>query len=432
MGRPFQNWSRTVLRQPARWHRPSREADVVQAVREARDEGLRVRASGSRHSWSDLASSDGVVQLDLGRMDRVVALGPDQVTVEAGTTLTDLTRVLARHDRTLPVLGSITAQTVAGAIATGTHGSSLIHGCLSDHVLGLHLVNGHGDVVVFDAGDPRLDGARLSLGRLGVLTQVTLRTMPATALQETRTRLPLEDAAQALLHALEDAPYAKVWWLPGQPHALLYRYTPVAHAPPVPHWRPWVDRAANEAVFPALLRLGALVPAAIPSVNALVDAVHLTPGTRQAGFADALTVPMPPRHRETEWAVPVARADEAWAVLRDLVRDRPLDFIAELRAVPRSPAWLAPSHDGPMLHLGVYATTAPWADAVFDEAAQAFLALGGRPHWGKEGATHAHRAVWTALPAFRALVTALDPDGVLAHARVDGALGSEGPDPGLG
>jgi L-gulonolactone oxidase len=87
------------------------------------------------------------------------------VTVRAGTRLRDLNDALAAQGRALPIVGSIAAQTIAGMIATGTHGSSLVHGNLSSLVEGLRLIDGRGELHVLAGDDPRLDGARVHLGR---------------------------------------------------------------------------------------------------------------------------------------------------------------------------------------------------------------------------------------------------------------------------
>lgn len=428
MTAPFVNWARTVRRQPARWAQPATSEEVAGELRRAADAQQPVRVVGSRHSWSDVATLDGALHLDLRRLRRLVRVGDDRVTVQAAMTLGELVDALALRGRALPVLGSVTAQTVAGAIGTGTHGASLQEGCLSDQVLGMQIVDAAGGLHTFAEDDPALDGARLHLGRLGVVTQVTLRTVPAFALRERRVRIPLDGAVGALLDACETSPFAKLWWLPGRPHAVLFTHDRAASYPlppgqqKLPIWQSVVDRAANGAVFPALLAVGARWPAAVPAINGLVDAVHLAPGTRTGPMQHLLPLAMPPRHRETEWAVPLGRGQDAWRAIQALMRDRPLDFIVELRPVPTSPAWLAPSHDQPRLHLGVYAARVPWADSVFGEATAALRSLGGLPHWGKEGAADAGALAWPGAAKFRALVARLDPDGRFAHPSVDAAI----------
>lgn len=413
----FENWSRTVRRMPARWVRPRSEAAVVDLLSEG-DDPLRV--CGSRHSWSDVASADSIVQVDLGDLDRVQRLTDDTITVEAGMPLHALCDLLARHGRSLPVVGSILAQTVGGAIATATHGASWAHGPLSDAVVGLTLVDGLGGVHHLGEDHPHLPAARAHLGRLGVVTSVTLRTTPARILREVRDRVPLDTAVDSL-H--DDAAFVKLWWLPGTREALRFRYHDAAAADPPRPWAEAVDRLANRVAFPALLGLNGLVPAAIPWTNRLVDRVHLVPGTRAGRLHDVLTLTMPPVHRETEWAVPAEHAAAAWDAVRAIVHDRPLDFIVELRPVARSTACAAPSHDQDRVHVGLYAARARCTDACFAELDAWMLRHGGLPHWGKEGAGRAGEVTWAGADAFRAAIAAFDPAGRFAHPTIDAAFG---------
>src|SRR5689334_18935008 len=151
-------------------------------------------------------------------MTGVLHLDPDArlVTVLAGTRLRDLSAVLLNRGWTLPIVGSIQAQTIAGAIATGTHGSSLVHGNLASLVHAMRVVDGTGDVVELGPDDPRLDGARVHLGALGVVTEVTLRIEPAFRLRQEFEHVPVDEVD--LDAAATSAEYAKVWWLPGASH----------------------------------------------------------------------------------------------------------------------------------------------------------------------------------------------------------------------
>jgi len=122
----FENWARTVATRPAERHAPSSEAEVCELVAGAR--GRRVRVVGGGHSWSRInAPEDMWITLD--RLNGVVARSATDVTVHGGTRLATLLAVLG--DATLPIVGSISAQSIAGLIATGTHGSSLVHGNLA-------------------------------------------------------------------------------------------------------------------------------------------------------------------------------------------------------------------------------------------------------------------------------------------------------------
>ncbi|HET9944078.1 MAG TPA: FAD-binding protein, partial [Actinomycetes bacterium] len=119
----WQNWSGDLSCAPLRVERPVDEAGVVDAVCRAAADGLVLRPVGSGHSFTPLCVTDGV-QLDLGGLSRLLDVSADGVArVEAGMTLHRLSLALHAHGRALENLGDIDKQTVAGAVATATHGT---------------------------------------------------------------------------------------------------------------------------------------------------------------------------------------------------------------------------------------------------------------------------------------------------------------------
>ncbi len=168
------NWARNHRWQPAARAVPATEAEVVALVAQARERGHRVKAIGAGHSWSDAAVTAGT-QVSLDGLRRVLAvdLATGCVRVEAGIRLHELSTALAPHGLTLQNLGSIAQQSLAGAIATATHGTGLNNGHLGTQIVGARVVTGTGAVVSLDAQDQRLDAVRVHLGALGVVTELT-------------------------------------------------------------------------------------------------------------------------------------------------------------------------------------------------------------------------------------------------------------------
>ena len=217
---------------PTSWRQPSSEQEVAACVAQAAREGRRVHVVGAGHSWSAIAAPEGLA-MTLDRISGIVARGEGWARVRAGTRLRDLNRALALDGEALPILGSIAQQSVAGAIATGTHGSSLAHGNLSSLVMGARLVAGDGSPLEIGPSDERLEAVRVHLGALGALTELTVRTEPAFHLAETPERIPVEEVGSRVPEIGASAEYVKVWWVP--PHA--HRAHPALRA----------DRRADDA-----------------------------------------------------------------------------------------------------------------------------------------------------------------------------------------
>ena len=219
----WQNWSGRLSATPARITKVRDEADVVAAVREAGAQDRRVRCVGAAHSHAPLVGTDGMI-LDLEGLSGVVSVDTEagEARIRAGTRIHALGPALREHGAALLNQGDIDRQAIAGAVATGTHGTGPTLRNFSAAVRGARLVLASGEVVDCDAGhDPELfQAARLSLGALGVVTELRLAIRPAYRLEE---RMWLEDL-DTVLDRLDERTTAtrhfEFFWTPGRSRAV--------------------------------------------------------------------------------------------------------------------------------------------------------------------------------------------------------------------
>lgn len=423
--RRFQNWAGTASAQPRAWIAPQNEAEIADVLSRAGRAGRTVKVVGAGHSWSDIACSDGHL-LQLDRMQRVVRVdhAKQQITVQAGIRLHRLVAAMAQHGMTLPVIGSVTQQSIAGAIATGTHGSAPGLGCLSSRVAGLRLVLADGRVVSASLDENRdlLHAAQVHIGALGVLSEVTLATVPAFHLREEQRVQPFDDVLRDLPQIIDSAPYVKLWWLPHCDSILLSRCYPTTQASDLSRVSHFLDeKVVNRWLFSGILRWASLRPADIPRVNQVVAAAYFRPRTRHGPNTSVLPVPMPPIHEETEYAFPRKHAAAALSGLRDLIARQRLriNFPAELRFVAADAAWLSPTGGQDSACLGAYIGCGMGRDradyfAAFEEL---MTSLSARPHWGKQfsvGKDYLQR-VYPGFDRFVALRQTLDPQRVFQN-----------------
>jgi FAD/FMN-containing dehydrogenase len=387
----FVNWAGTVSHRPSAWHLPRTEAEIVRLVASSTAARTRLRVIGAGHSFSAIAAPDGDA-LSLDAMERAVVIDRTRgvVTASAGMRLRELTLALARQGLALPIVGSIQAQTLGGMIATGTHGSSLTHGNLASLVSSLRIVTGSGDVLDIHEGDERLDGARVHLGALGVVTQVTLPVRPSGRLHQSIEHVPIEMLADALPEIAASAEYVKVWWLAHTTEAQVVRYH-VTTAPmsrrPSPVTQRWIDeRVMHRWVFPGLIRLHHRRPTMTAGINQRLSHVYLGAASQIGPGLLMLNTPMPLRHRETEAAVPITKAPEALKNVFGLFRaGRPaVTFPIEIRFVRGDDIWLSPAQGADTCQIGAYTTDGPDCAPYFDAFWDAMRPFGARPHWGKE------------------------------------------------
>lgn len=424
--RRFRNWGRTVSTKPTAWLAPASEAAVIEAIRGAAGQHLRVVGGG--HSWSAIAAPEQLA-MTLDGVAGITARTDTTVTVRAGTRLKDLNAALAESGHALPIVGSIAEQAMAGAIATGTHGSSLVHGNLASLVERVRLVDGRGAVHDIGPGDARLPAVRVHLGALGVLTEITFRILPAFRLAETIEGIQIGALPAQLETIARSAEYVKVWWMPHTPYAHIFRYERTTEPPstkPDPVRQRWIDERIMHAwVFPAILRLG-IVPGITPPISRLIAKGFMRP--RRVGISTLmLSTPMPVRHREAEAAVPLARAGEAIERITHMVdRDRlTVNFPLEIRFVAGDDAWMSPAYGADTCQIGAYCW-GPRTQAYFEAFWREMRAVDARPHWGKEMHHVAAeiRALWPRSGEFLRLRDQLDPERVFAgefHTRTLGA-----------
>ncbi len=180
---PSRNWAGNLTYRARTIHEPRSVEELQAIVRSA----TTLRALGSRHSFNDIADTDGD-QVSMAGMPRVLEIDPTgpRVTVDGGIRYGELCGPLHEAGFGLNKLASLPHISVAGACATGTHGSGDRIGSLATAVTGLELVRADGELVAIDrATDPEtFAGAVVSLGALGIVSRVTLAVEPAYSVRQ--------------------------------------------------------------------------------------------------------------------------------------------------------------------------------------------------------------------------------------------------------
>lgn len=432
-GYRFVNWGRTQRCRAACYFRPADEGEVVELVRRAAEVGVKLKAVGSGHSWSAAACTDDWM-VDLARLDRVIEVDRERrrVTVEAGIRLEALNEALARHGLAMRQLGSISKQTVAGAIATGTHGTGRDFGNLATAVVALRLVTGDGRVVYMteETHGEAFRAARQSLGALGIVTRVTLQCREAFRLMERNFPLPFEEVLARLDELLEKNRHFKFYWLPYYPNVKVFTYNvtdaPISRPGPLRRW--FEDHVLFRGFVGLLLRLGAAFPALVPALNRIGARWAFRKERLVERSDEVLNIPMPARHDETEYAVPPERAVEALRALRELVEGRrlPVNFVVEVRWVAADENPLSATWRRPGCFIGAYAYGRRITARYFPAFWELMRRFDGRPHLGK---THdldlaAMRRAFPALDRFNHWRRHFDPRGLFETPFIRRLLGS--------
>jgi len=423
--RVWRNWAGTAAAAPARWCRPRSEAEISAAVKDAAAAGLPVRALGSGHSFTAAAATSGVA-LDLSGWTGIIAADTRTglVTVRSGTTLRALNAGLGGLGLAMANLGDIDAQTLAGALCTGTHGTGARLGGLATQVEALELVMADGSVVTCSAANrPELfAAARIGLGALGVITAVTLRCVPSFTLQADERPLPVEEVLEQFdaLAAAND--HFEFYWFPYGRKALVKRNNrlpaPAVPAPPVPGTMPgwrrfWEFEVMENAAFGTLCRIGRARPRLIPALNRFSSAALSSRSYTDVSHRVFVT-PRRVRFAESEYAVPRESLAHVIAELRRAVPrlPDPVMFPVEVRVAAADDIWLSTAYGRESAYIAIHQYTGlPYQD-YFDRFESIVAEVSGRPHWGKLHSLDAGRLrpLYPRFGDFRRVRAEADPE----------------------
>lgn len=429
-GGRWTNWAGNQIALPAELARPESESELVAVIRRAGAQGLRVKVVGAGHSFTAIALTDGV-QISLDRYRRIVTADVDSglVTVQAGMTLRQLSDALAPLGLALANLGDISSQTIAGAIATGTHGTGRQLGGLATQIAGLRLVLADGSVLTCSATEePSLfAAARVGLGALGVISTVTVQCVAAFTLRAVERARRWPDVLAELDELVDGNEHFEFYWFP-HTDGCQTKENNRADAPralgPVRSFLQ--DDLLANAAFGTICHVGRRVPAAIPALNRF--------GVRALGvrtYADrsdkVFTSPRRVRFCEMEYALPRSELRAVLERVRAYVDGSGLriSFPIEVRVSAADDIWMSTAYGRDSAYIAAHTFRGtPYEDyfggieAILDE-------VGGRPHWGK---LHFQTAATLRprYPHFDDFVTVrdkLDPDRRFANGYLDRVLG---------
>ncbi|WP_399084700.1 D-arabinono-1,4-lactone oxidase [Streptomyces sp. BBFR2] len=430
-GGAWRNWAGNVSTRPARSVAPASTQELSAAVRSAAEDGLTVKAVGTGHSFTSVAATDGL----LIRPERLCGVrGIDReagtVTVAAGTPLHQLNRTLAAHGLSLTNMGDIMEQTASGATSTGTHGTGRDSASLAAQVTALELVTADGSVLRCSAGQHPdvFAAARLGLGALGVITELTFAVEPEFLLTAREEPMPFDEVTDRFEELATENEHFEFYWFPHTGNCSTKRNNrspgPVA---PLGKISGWVeDELLSNSVFQAACSLGRAVPATVPAVAKLASRA-LSARTYTDIPYKVFTSPRRVRFVEMEYALPRAAAMSALSELKALVvrSGFKVSFPVEVRCAPADDIALSTASGRDTVYLAVHMYRGTPYGAYFSAAERIMTAHGGRPHWGKLHTRDAAylSGVYPRFGEFTAVRDRLDPERLFGNAYLRRVLG---------
>jgi L-gulonolactone oxidase len=426
------NWAGDQQCSPAIIATPRSVEEVAGLLADAEAAGRTVRVAGTGHSFTDAVLTDGTL-LSLAKLNRVLDVdrASGLVRVEAGISLNAASTALHEHGLAFPNLGDIDVQTVAGAIATATHGTGATLQNLSAAVHSLELMQADGTrVELNEHTDP--DGwraARVGIGALGVVTAVTLRMAPSFVLEGVERPIPVEEVLADLDSFVDGNDHFEFYMFAHSPLAMTKRNNRVTlPEQPRPKGVDWfADILMSNHLFDALCRLSRRQPRLVPFIQR--SAAYAGSYRRQVDRSyRVFASPRLIRFTEMEYAIPRAHSVDAIREIKELTTRFDTPMPIEVRWVAPDDAFLSPAGGRDTCYIAVHQYRGMDFEPYFRACEAVFDRYQGRPHWGKRHFQTAAtlRDRYPDWDRFAEVRRRFDPKGRFANPYLDRVLGPVG------
>ena len=400
------NWAGNYTYRAEKLHRPT----TIEQVQEIVANAANVHVLGSRHSFNDIADASELISLENLPADVVVDHKTQTVSLSGGMKYGNLAKTLNSEDVALHNLASLPHISVAGAVATATHGSGVANGNLATTVAGLELVTSNGEILKVSRGGPEFDGIVVGLGALGTVTRITLDVQPAF---EVKQRVFEGLSWKALYDHFDEITSC------GYSVSVFTRWGKANEMV-------WVKSRMDEPD-----RIGSdLFGAVAATVNRHpiieLDPINCTPQLGNPGlWSDRLPhfrmgyTPSNGEEIQSEYLFPRRYAVEAIEAVRALAdKMQPILQVSEIRRVAGDRLWMSMNYEEDSV--GIHFTWKREPEAVAQMVAQiedALAPFNARPHWGKvfHMKAEAIAPLYKHHSNFIQLVERLDPRGAFRN-----------------
>ena len=382
------NWAGNQSARPKWINEPASESDVADIVARAAKTNRTVKAVGAGHSFTSTALTNGHL-LNMKHLNKIVEIdrANNQVTVEAGIHISELNEQLFELGLAMPNLGDIAYQTISGAIATSTHGTGAKISGIAGQVAAMRLVNGQGEILDINSqhNPELLNVARVGVGALGIVTQVTLNVVPTFRLRAVEGAQKLDALIENLDELVDTNEHFEFFWIPHTKWALTKRNNRTTDPVHIPsRARQWYSKTFLENyAFGAVCALGRMKPNLIPRLATAL------PSTGQSEIVDEsyriFASERLVKFVEMEYAIPRLYCGEALQRIRSMIDEKghKVSFPVEVRFTAKDDIALSTASGRDSAYIAVHMYKGMAYEPYFHDVANIMSDYEGRPHWGK-------------------------------------------------
>lgn len=386
MAKEWVNWSGSVIFSPSRIEKPRHEEELAQLIRRANEDNQIVRVVGAGHSSVPLMATNDVL-VSMEKFNTLIShdLEKQEAVIGAGLTVQEAGQALLKVGLAMHNTGDIDQQTVAGAIATGTHGTGRTLQNLATMLIGARLVNGSGEIVDYNIeDDPEIiPGLRASLGGLGILTAIRLKLLPKFELHRRELCAHIEDVLSHLDQLKEENRNFDFYWYPRSDEAKIRLLNPPGEGTQV-------------------------LPYAMMDKGHTDWSANILPRKRILKFD------------EMEYALPIEAGPECFEEVRRCIKERWRKIVGWrvlYRTVAADDAYLSPAHGRGTVTISLHQNASLPFWEYFKDIEPVFRHYGGRPHWGKKHTLKAKELepLYPEWKTYQALRRQFDPNNRLLN-----------------
>jgi FAD-linked oxidoreductase len=382
------NWSGSVQFKPKKILYPRDEGDLREMIINSAADGHQIRVVGTGHSFMPLIETRDVL-ISLDQMQGISHFdeASGDATLLAGTKLWKMNELLFEKNRCLENLGDINRQSIAGTISTGTHGTGKRFGTIATQVKELTLITANGSPHrCSETENPELfKAAQVSLGALGVISKVKLRTLPAYKLHFVQKKVHLDDLLRNLDQTAEKHRHFEFFGFPNSKWVAA-KYVDETQAPlSTNKLSTMIDAILMENIlFKILSEISRWIPGMTKPIAQLCASA--TSGASRVNWAhEVFSTPRWVKFQEMEYNVPATAMKDVLTELMQMIERKNIrvHFPIECRYVKGDDIWMSPAYGRDSAYLAIHQYKGMDYEDYFKAAERIFLNHGGRPHWGK-------------------------------------------------
>ncbi len=384
----MKNWSGYLEWTPSQVFFPETEEEIQSIVKRAADESKKVRIIGAGHSFTPLVKTNQFF-INLDKYQGLISVDKEnnQAVVKAGTKLFTLNDLLFKHGLAMENMGDIDRQSIAGTISTGTHGTGKKFKSISNQVIALRFVNGKGELIECSEQHNKdlFKAAQVSLGTLGMITEITMQCVPTYKLKLENRKEDLAQVLGKLKERNDKNRNFEFYWFPHADSAWTKTANITNDSPDkINIANSFSENVIENYGFKLLCELAYKFPSKNEWVSKF-SAANITSFDKVYHSHKVYATKRVVKFNEMEYNIPSETFPDVWKDITKIIRSKKhnIHFPIEVRTVKGDDIYMSPAYKRESTYIACHAYAKKDPKPYFKSLEEVFMAYDGRPHWGK-------------------------------------------------